>query len=174
MLLNTGRRQPASASLGLLPSGAAGTRATLRLMQQMVKRALRDEGQFAALRRLASTLTRRLQQKDRAGELLALFAFVRDRIRYLGDARGIETLQTPLETLQAAAGDCDDKAMLLSALAELIGYATRFVAVGMQPERFSHVYVEVKLRDRWVPMDTTEPQAAGWAPRAVSRMIEHV
>jgi len=144
-------------------------------MQQLVRRALRDEKQFPALRRLVAGLTRRLSQKDRGGELRALFDFVQRRIRYLGDARGIETLQTPLETLQLGAGDCDDKAMLLSALAEIIGYPTRFVAVGMQPDRFSHVYVEAKLRDSWIPLDATEPHAAGWAPSGVvSRMVEHI
>ena len=106
MLLNTGPRQRATATLGRLPEGAAnGTRATLRLMQRLVRKALRDERQFPALRRLVAGLTRRLAQKDRGGELRALFDFVQKRIRYLGDARGIETLQTPLETLQLGAGE---------------------------------------------------------------------
>jgi len=175
MLLERGQRQTPTATLGLLPSGAKGTRATLRLMQRLVRTAMRDTRQFPILRRVTIQATRRLPQKDKRGELAALFDFVQNRIRYINDPRGIETLQTPLETLQLGAGDCDDKAMLLATLAELAGYATRFVAIGNDPERFSHVYIEVKWGDGWLPMDATEPHGPGWAPPgAFARMIEHV
>ena len=137
MLLERGQRQTPTATLGLLPSGAKGTRATLRLMQRLVRVAMRDTKQFPILRRVLVQVTRRLPQKDKRGELAALFDFVQHRIRYINDPRGIETLQTPLETLQLGAGDCDDKAMLLATLAELGGYATRFVAIGRDPEHFA-------------------------------------
>lgn len=175
MILDMGAVTEPAAKLATIPSGPAGTRATLRLMKRLVREALRDPVQIPVIRRTALSLIRNLSQKDRAGELLALFEFVRDRIRYVRDIRDIETLQTPLETLQQGQGDCDDKSMLLATLIEALGYKTRFIAVGQQPGKFQHVYVEVRLRDGWLPLETTEPVLAGWAPGAIcSRMVEHI
>lgn len=100
--------------------------------------------------------------------------YVRDNIRYVRDVRRVETLQTPLRTLENASGDCDDKATLFAALAESIGFATRFVAYGREPARFSHVIAEVRHGDRWLGAETTEPVALGWRPKMPYRMTAHV
>jgi transglutaminase-like putative cysteine protease len=117
-----------------------------------------------------------LAPKDWIGELRALFNFVRDRIRYVKDVRGLETLQTPPATLEVGQGDCDDKSTLLAALLESIGHPTRFVAVGfVQPGRYSHVYVESRAGSRWIALDATMPHDAGWMPPgAVARLIIHI
>ena len=53
--------------------------------------------------------------KDYEAELRCLHAFVRDHVRYVRDIEGVETLQTPIQTLNVLAGDCDDKSMLFCA-----------------------------------------------------------
>jgi len=93
-----------------------------------------------------------------------LYRFVRDSIRYVQDVNEIETVQEPQKTLEFGAGDCDDKATLLAALLESIGHPTRFVAIGFEPGIFSHVYVESRIGDSWVAMETTEPVEMGWEP----------
>ncbi len=126
------------------------------------------------VRLAALSLTNNRKQKDWAAEVRALHAFVRDRIRYVRDVRGVETLQTPEITLQLKAGDCDDKSVLLAAMLESIGHPTRFCAVGFRPDHFSHVLVETKIRDKWLPLETTEPVEAGWEPRNVqTRLTVH-
>jgi transglutaminase-like putative cysteine protease len=124
----------------------------------------------------ARDLVAGLAPKDWIGELRALFNFVRDRIRYVKDVRGLETLQTPPATLEVGQGDCDDKSTLLAALLESIGHPTRFVAAGfVQPGRYSHVYVESRAGSRWIALDATMPHDAGWMPPgAVARLVAHV
>lgn len=134
-------------------------------------KAARDGATLVPVRLAAMQLVESLPQHDRPAEVQVLFEFVRDRIRYVRDVRGVETLQAPERTLQLKQGDCDDKATLLVALLLTIGHPARFHAVGFTPGRFSHVYVETRLGGSWIPLETTEPWAMGRAPRAVEHMI---
>lgn len=155
--------------LGSLPSGPQGTHATLRMMRQLVHQYKSD----THVRGVALDVVSGVRPKDWLGEIRALFEYVRDRIRYVRDIAGVETLQTPPVTIDLEAGDCDDKSTLLSALLASVGHESRFVAVGYtNPGDYQHVYVEAKLDDRWVPLDPTVMQPFGWAPRTpVSRMV---
>lgn len=93
-----------------------------------------------------------------------IFTWVRDRITYRNDANGVEVLRAPDVLIHDGYGDCDDKATLLSALLEALGYSTRFVVIGFEPEDFTHVYNEVRLGTVWVALDSTEPVPMGWSP----------
>jgi len=154
-----------------LPPGENGTAATLRLMSRYV-RGFKTSGQ---VRETALALIAGVRQKDYAGEAEAVFDWVRDHIRYVRDINGVETLQTPLATMELGAGDCDDKSVLLAVLLESIGHPTRFVAAGYQgPRRYSHVYVESRIGSRWIPMDATLiDRPMGSLPRApvLARMV---
>lgn len=112
-----------------------------------------------------------MDQKDYRGEAEKLHKFVRDRIRYVRDIRGVETLHTPELLLKLQTGDCDDKAILLSALLESIGHSTRFKAIGFLQGLFSHVLLEVFIDGEWVPAETTEPVELGWQPQNVADVI---
>ena len=148
--------------LGTLPNDSAGTRDTLAIMRTLVRRYKRDP----LIRDTAISLVAGVEQRDWSGEARALFEYVRDRIRYTRDINGVETIQTPPVTMELEAGDCDDKSTLLAALLESIGHPSRFVAAGYQePGRYSHVYVETKIRDKWMPLDATVAQPFGWRPR---------
>jgi|FreactTroBogLake_1042271.scaffolds.fasta_scaffold30882_3 hypothetical protein len=107
--------------------------------------------------------------KDYIAELCCLHAFVRDCIDYRRDVEGVETLQTPIQTLNVLAGDCDDKAILLCSLAGSIGFQTRFCAIGVRGEPFSHVMAQVLLEDRGEYVNaetilTDPPVELGWEP----------
>ena len=101
----------------------------------------------------------RVAGHDFAGELAAVFAFVRDRVRFTRDPVGVELLQGAPYTLTRGAGDCDDKATLLASLLESIGHPAelRFRAIGVRPgsPAFSHVYVVARLQGREIPLDPT-------------------
>jgi len=123
------------------------------------------------VRLLAIDLTTALPQKDFHGEVSKIFYFVRDRIRYVKDIRGVETLQQPDKTLELKAGDCDDKSILLASLLESIGHPTRLIAVGFRPGSFSHVFVQTRVGSNWVSLETTEPNDLGWQPPNVRERI---
>jgi transglutaminase-like putative cysteine protease len=121
-----------------------------------------------AIRGLALQLTNRgfgtstgLAQKDFGGEARRLFEFVRDKIRYVKDIDGIETLHPAEWVLSIGAGDCDDKSILLSALLLSIGHTPRFVAVAFAPDEFSHVWVQDYVSGGWVDLEATENLSFG-------------
>ncbi len=99
--------------------------------------------------------------KDQARQAKALFQWVKNNIGYIADIRNIETIAHPLVTLQSGAGDCDDQAALVAALAESIGIATRLKVVGDHPDRFRHIFAELFINGQWHPADTTETNRLG-------------
>lgn len=122
------------------------------------------------IRNLAGGLVQGLRQKDFNGEIRVIHAYVRDSVRYLKDIHGVETIQTPLVTLQNGFGDCDDKATLLASMLESIGHPCRLVAVGfLNPDVYQHVYVETRSGNKsaWIPLETTENVPVGWSPKRV-------
>lgn len=160
---------PPPQTLMALPDGPAGIKETLRIMGRLVK-----QGKVNPfVRQKATSLTQHLKQKDRLGELNALFQFVRDRIRYVRDINGVETLHEPQQVLLQRHGDCDDKAVLLASLAESIGIPTKFEALAFKPGVFSHVIVRARPYGKWVPLETTHPVKLGWYPRGVVAVMPH-
>jgi hypothetical protein len=151
-----------SGAVVMIPDGTPGIHATLRAMRQLV----RDYRTSVEIRGVALSLLALTPPKDATAEIVALFEFVRDRIRYVGDVLDVETLTTPDKTLALAAGDCDDKAVLLAALLESVGYITRFVVAGYNiPDVFEHVFVQAMLPDGcFISLDPTEDESAGFEP----------
>lgn len=167
--------EPVPAVLLELPESSAGaTRETLKAMVRLVDKWKTDTG----IRELAQTLTRPLPSKAFTEELRVLQAFVRDRIRYVRDVRNVETLQWPDYTLRVGSGDCDDKAILIASLAESIGFATRFRAVGLNGSQYKHVFAEAKdpTTGKWTALECIVDGAGlGWFPPGVTRaMFAHV
>lgn len=136
-----------------IPDGEAGTRETLRLMGTLVKRGKVHPKIYAFSRELVSPL----QPKDWIGQVLVVYEFVRDHVRYVHDVDGMEGLQTPDVTLEIRAGDCDDKVTLLCALLTSIGHPCRMCAVKLDDDRdFSHVFAQTLMGNTWINMETTE------------------
>ena len=150
----------------VLPSGDAGTRTTLDIMRAFALEGSRQvEVRDAAIGivRMAG-----VRSHDLIGQLRALFEFVRDRILFVRDIYGVETIQGPRKTLEVGAGDCDDRATLLVALARSIGIPAelkfRVIAANPRfPRSFSHVYVVAVLGGRSIALDPTYPRnRMGW------------
>lgn len=141
-------------------------------MAQLVRQARIDP----QIRELAIKLVGWIPPKQWRREVEALFNFVRNNVRYVRDINRVETVQTPVKTLEYSAGDCDDMVTLLSSLLEAIGYETRFVAMGLRPGHFQHVFLEAQLPSgEWMALDPTEPVRAGWRPPGIqSRMVQAI
>jgi transglutaminase-like putative cysteine protease len=162
---------------GTLPAGDAGVRKTLAMMAQLAQAgALRREVRETAIEAVRDS---GVAPHDTAGELAALFAFVRDQVRFVGDVAGVETLQAPHYTLDVRAGDCDDRAVLLVAMARSIGIPARlnFRVIGANPSRpgsFSHVYVVANVKGKEIALDPTYPQTPiGWQHPSPSRIGDY-
>ena len=157
-------------TLHSIPDGIPGIRATLKVMSGLVKTYKSQQ----PIRELALSLTRDLQQKDYVQEVKRIHAYVRDTIRYVKDIHGVETIQTPVQTLRIGAGDCDDKSTLVASLLESIGHPTRFVAVGFAKNMLSHVLVQTKVANNWINVECTENVPLGWRPPNIkAMMVEH-
>lgn len=157
--------------LGALP-GNAGIRQTLRRMAQIAK------GYKTAplIRETALKVLSRVPEKKWRLEIAALLQYVQEHIRYTRDVVGVETLQTPVQTLRLAQGDCDDQSILLASLLMAAGHPARFVALGPEPDTYTHVLVQSKIGGEWV---WCEPINKGWplgkAPfKYKSMMVENI
>ena len=144
-----------------LPPGMAGTRQTLAMMK-----ALANQGSTnVSVRQAAVGLTMTCKQKDWLCEVQALHAFVRDRIRYVRDIQGVETLHTADRVLANGAGDCDDKSILLAAMLKSLSHGARYVAVGFNnSQQLEHVFVQAQPggKGKWISAEATEPVPLGW------------
>lgn len=164
--------------LGTIANGREGIKATLKLMVVIARRTRAT----LPIRTLAQQLVQGCAENDTRCEAATLQAFVRDSIRYVRDVRDVETIQFPEQTLQLKSGDCDDKALLLAALLESIGFHTRFCAVGVNGGDYSHVLTQVMIPGSgWVsaeviPIDgRTEKAPFGWfPPNATCFTLAHV
>lgn len=157
----------------VIPDGPEGTKKTLELMGQIVRQFRKSP----FIRQLATSLVQPLPNKDWIGEMSVLLNYVRNNIRYTQDINEIELLQTPMATLHLRHGDCDDMCILLSSLCEAIGFQTRFVAIGFEPQTFVHVYLQIFEPDNaeWISADPTEPNSLGWnASGECCRMVQQI
>ncbi len=179
--------QSATSFFGAIPSGLSGTRATLKIMVMVARKALKPataEGtqNLLLFRTTAQRLVQNCGEKDYWCEAATLQGFVRDSIRYLRDMRTAETIQTPEKTLSERSGDCDDKSLLLAVLAETIGFSARFCAIGVRGETYSHVSAQLLIPSKgWVNAETIpisdsgSKAVLGWfPPDATCLMLAHV
>lgn len=164
-----------------IPGGDEGTRRTLKKMREIVWKSLRHPQHGPILRgtALKVLVDAGCKPKDYLCEAEALHNFVRDEIRWTRDARRHELLQWPARTLAWRAGDCDDKSMLISALALMVGFpAVAFRAIGANPahpEEFTHVYVLLDPfgNGKWIPSDPTVSKAKlGWESPVKFRVMD--
>ncbi len=122
-------------------------------------------------------LAQGVEPKNYLGEIKALFTWVQKNMRYTKDPFRVEVLHSARRLLELQAGDCDDMAILLGAMLEGIGHPVRLVLTGPDPRRprlFSHIYLEVYWKGRWIPLDPTMPYHPGWSPRALVKKVIHL
>lgn len=163
---------PVKVQLSGIPKGYLGTRKTLDHIQRLVRQGAKDF--YVRQKAIDILLERSIQPKDYLGEIKALFEWVQGSVRYTRDTYRVEVLHTARRMLELRAGDCDDMTILLGSMLESIGHPIRLVIMGPDPRRprfFSHIYLEVNYKGRWIPLDTTMPFPMGWAPKAVVKEI---
>lgn len=167
-------KRPMVGKLWRIPGGDEGVRQTLRRMEEIA----REYSKHPTIIRLSRSIIHSCPVKDFTCEARQLFEWVRDNIRWTRDVYGVETLATPIRTLEMASGDCDDMSTLLASLYLAVGFPVRFVVVANNPKypkSFSHVFVEVDVTGEgdWVPADPSHPRAKfGWQVPTQYRRME--
>lgn len=156
-------------NLQAIPDGPKGIRHTLKLMSKISRKYKASP----VIRELALSIVEHCHEKNWRHEAACLLRFVQNNIRYVRDIQGVETLQTPVQTLRIGQGDCDDTSMLLASLLGAVGHPTRFVAVGNAKDRYQHVLVQTKIGGKWIWAETTEYWPLGKGPKFKSMMVEH-
>jgi transglutaminase-like putative cysteine protease len=152
-----------------LSDGDSGTAETIEFIRQLVDQGVKDP----VVNRTAIAIVQaaRVASFDFAGEIRAIYNWIRQNIRFVRDIAGKETLRTAREILQVRAGDCDDiNAILLPSLIGSIGGQVRLVTISSHPaapDQFSHIYAEALVDGRWIALD-----AARRNPR-LGRAPEH-
>lgn len=158
-----------------LPDGDRGIAVTIGFMRQAALWGQADP----QVRQLALEIVAGVPNRDTAGEINAIYQWVKSNIAFRGELD--ETVQTPEVTIKFGAGDCDDHAVLVAALLGAIGYQWQFKTVGIYGQSdFTHVYTEIYDGDgqfvtqydpsNWVALDTTVDEASpGWEPAGISR-----
>lgn len=142
-----------------IPGGEAGTDATVRRLAELVSMSERRPD----LRLVALQILRnyKINGRDRFGIGRAIHHFVKSRVRYVNDPVAVETVQQPEITLKLGAGDCDDHAALVAALARSLGIDARFAVIGVDRDSFRHIFPELLIDGNWLNADTTSPRPFG-------------
>ena len=159
-------------SLGHIPSGWRGTQQTVEHVQALIRAGAKDF--YVRQKAIDIVLEKQVKPKDYLAEIKALFEWVQQHIRYTKDTVQVEVLHSAKRMLELRAGDCDDMAILLGAMLEAIGHPVRLALSGPNPLRqdlFTHIYLEVFHKGRWIPLDATMHYPMGWAPRTPVKKI---
>ena len=155
-----------------IPTGYRGIIRTVEHIIDLIKQGAKDF--YVRQKAIDILLEKQVKPKDYLGEIKALFEWVQRHIRYTKDTFQVEVLHSARRMLELRAGDCDDMAILLGAMLEAIGHPVRLVLSGpdpLKPDLFTHIYLEVFHKGRWIPLDATMPYPMGWAPSTLVRKI---
>ncbi|BFU90762.1 MAG: hypothetical protein NTAFB01_19490 [Nitrospira sp.] len=159
-------------TLGRIPTGWRGTQKTVEHVQALILAGAKDF--YVRQKAIDILLERQVKPKDYLAEIKALFEWVQQHIRYTKDTFQVEVLHSAKRMLELRAGDCDDMAILLGAMLEAIGHPVRLVLSGpgpLKPDFFTHIYLEVFHKGRWISLDATMPYPMGWAPSTLMKKI---
>lgn len=146
-----------------LADGDAGTSQTIRAMRQLIEQGKKDP----RIHELAARILRGVPNEYLpAGEIAAaraIYEWGMANIRYTPDVVGKETLHSAWDVVRLRIGDCDDFTILFCSLFETIGKSTRIVTISSHaedPSQFSHVFPEVLVQGRWIPIDAARRSAS--------------
>lgn len=138
-----------------LLTGDDGTYQTLSRMSEFVLRDYKKKEFSAAVKKL--------ERDNEHDTIESIFNFVVKNYPFRDDPKTAEFITAPIITLQKASPfeyqDCDDLSMLLAALLMNAGFKVRWKVISWRDtvpkHAFTHVYLIVKTKDGWMPLDPT-------------------
>jgi transglutaminase-like putative cysteine protease len=141
----------------------------LATIQDLVHQSVQDP----RIRKLALQITSKCPERDGKCEAEAVYQAIKKRVRYTGDigpiklgrngpVEGIDLFQSAYRTWEFGGGDCDDHAILASALLAANGLEPQLrVTAESRGGDWGHIYALAGLPkeepSKWVALDTTLP-----------------
>lgn len=168
---------PKNVSRVEIPSGNAGTAATIKHMARLALTGARSpEIRTFAIRILKGQEgVPAAKDRDFRQYVTALYTWVKKKIIFVHDPIDIERVEDPRVLLREGGGDCDSVSTLLASLLMASGFKADFVTVKAEPssDEWTHVYVQTTLPDGTViPLDCTmKTKNAGWEPKNMPRQV---
>lgn len=146
---------------------------------EVIKQLIEEGKKDYIIRRVAEKIIQYIPPKDYQKEVEAIYNFVVRRLRYTKDVLNVEFVHRARDLLRwhRKAADCDDFVILTGSLLQSIGHPVRIIIIGnnyTNKEDFSHIYLHVNIKGKWVSLDGSVPGAkVGWeAPTyAVKQVI---
>lgn len=139
-----------------LAQGYPGIRQTVLSIVALIRRGSELEDIRALSRRITE------QARNDLERIVRIFYWVKSHLHYTRDPLDIELVKHPSRMLREieaggyARGDCDDYTVLMGSLLEALGIPTRVRIIRTKGnELFNHVFPEVFVRGRWIPLDAT-------------------
>lgn len=133
-------------SNGKVGDGIRGNLDTVRLMRQIAR--LRSRHPLVRELALRILQVAGVQSQNYYDEARAIGDYVRNKVRYVRDIQGVETLIDPVTLIDQlrrgeAQGDCDDMSLLIAALLLSVGHSPYFRIVKYRKDApgYSHIYV---------------------------------
>ena len=143
-----------------------GVKSTLLNMKEMVFKTDKDR----IVKETASSLIKKIPPSNLLMQVKIITGWVRRNLHYVRDIAGVEELTNPTTILyniregrQTHSADCDDYAILISALLRSIGFVTRLEAVAVNENRYNHARVSVLIGELWFPIEGTRNTEVGFA-----------
>jgi len=143
--------------------GEEGVKQTLERMRQFIIES--DENRI--IKQKAREIVDGIPPNDELRQIQAIFDWVRANLKYVRDIYGVEEVTRPDKIVHSIANnlnehssDCDDFAVLLSALLRAIGFRTRLEALAVNQDiGYDHARAAVFVQslDRWLPLEGTKP-----------------
>jgi hypothetical protein len=160
-----------------IPSGDAGTVATVRIMVRLA----RADAAHPLVRSMAAKIVQPASGRDGVAQAGMIRRWLGEHIAFLRDPAGTELLHTPVRLLAMIGAartihvDCDDAAILGASLGKAVGLLSRFVVVGFRSPTapYQHVWTELSNpvgSPRWVELDITRA-AQNISPAMISRRL---
>lgn len=144
----------------------------------VIKNLIKEGRKDYIIRRVAEKIIQYIPPKDYDREVKAVFNFVTRRLRYTKDINQVETVHRARDLLRwhRKAADCDDFVILTGSLMEALGHPVRLIIIGnnySNKEDFSHIYLQVNVKNKWISLDGSVPGAAvGWeAPKFATKKV---
>lgn len=160
-----------------IPSGEAGTAATIAEMERLAVKGGRD----VAVRLMALDIIEGIPARDHRKVAERIFQWLQDNgsgeksgVKFVNDPFRVETVQDPWITLfVTGCGDCNSAHSTTSAALLLsVGIPCMFRTVKADPRRpdsYSHVYTVALVRGEPVAMDTSVPFSTfGSEPKTIT------
>jgi len=135
---------------------------------EVIKALIKEHTRNPRLHILVAELIRNCPSKSYTCYLKRIVGFVRKHVKYVRDPQKLETLRSPIRTLELGMGDCDDHTILTGTLLRIAGFPVRIVLGDTNADgKYEHVFLKVLVpRKGWITVDTTATAERVYAPKS--------